>query len=152
MRINKLTFTLENCENVSFDGKYIGNFYLGKIKTEIRRIAANAIRKVDLCKEFYVEIHKDGNRSYHPFGIVAESELPFDRLTSYDDITYIEIEYEEDGRVETLTYLPLWVGDDRQNNDAQDTVIGHNGNLYIKIGKKDFADYFGEGFSSSEWH
>lgn len=151
MRINKLTFGLENCDSISFDGKYIGNFYLGKIKTEIKRIAINAIEKMDLCKEFYVEIHGDGNQPYCPFGIGSESELPFTRLTSFDDITSIEIEYEEDGKVETFNYIVVWSGDNECNNNNQDAIIGSNGNLYIKIGRKDFSDYFGQGFSSSKW-
>ena len=62
MKLKYITFTLENCDQITIDGKYIGDFYVGDIKSEIKRIACNSIMKMNITKEFAIEIHKNANK------------------------------------------------------------------------------------------
>ena len=138
MNIKKITFILENCEVIEIDGKYIGEICVNKIKERITRIAVNAVEAYKECGEFYIEIHKDANGVYPatsnpiPLGI-------FDRLTDYNDITHIEIECDNG---EVYEYFTKWGGDSDYINKLQDSYIGDQGTLYIKIGKKSIEKYF----------
>ena len=90
MRLKEITFHFENCDCLTIDGKYIGNFHVGDIKTVIYRIACNSIRQMDVVHEFAIEIHKDADKSHYPLGIKEYKQSVFDRLTEWDDITSIE--------------------------------------------------------------
>ena len=59
MRIKYIELTLENCEVVTIDGKYIGDFLVDDISTSISRLACNWVGKVDWAGLVAIEIHKD---------------------------------------------------------------------------------------------
>lgn len=151
MKLKEITFVLENCDCITIDGKYVGDFLVEDIRTNIRRIACNAIDKMDIAHTFAIEIHKDANKERCPFGLGEDKELTFDRLVSCDDITSIDFKlienYVEEGRepiIEHYHYYVHWTGESDYVNEAQKSYISNVGNLYIVIvdGKniKDFFD------------
>lgn len=146
MLIRKLELTLENCEVITIDGKYIGHFYAGDIRKEIARMACNWIGVEEICHSFCVEIHKDADKEYDQFGVESWPSATFKRLTEYNDITGITIylydQYdEENGNDESKDasyhYLVHWGGDDDNNceNPLQSSKIAKTGWLYITIGE-----------------
>ena len=139
MKLKNITFVLENCDCITIDGKYIGDFLVEDIRTSIQRIACNAIMKMDIVHTFAIEIHKDANKERCPFGFEEDKELTFDRL-AYDDVTQIEFElvddYVEEGQepiIEHYHYFIHWVGDSDYTNEAQKSYISNVGNLYMVI-------------------
>lgn len=146
MLIRKIEFGLENCEHITIDGKYIGHFYAGEIKREIARMACNDISMHEICNAFCIEVHKDANKKYSPFGEEKWETLAFTRLTGYNDITDITIHlydhYDEEARNDeskdtVYHYLLNWGGDDDNNcdNPLQSSKIAKTGWLYITIGE-----------------
>jgi hypothetical protein len=144
MLIRKLELVLENCEVVTIDGKYIGQFFAGEIKKSISRMGCNHIGIMDICYEFGVEIHKDANKKYAPFGDEKWETLAFDRLTQYNDITSVTIhlydQYNEETRDDTSKdtvehYYVHWEGDSDYENDVQHSKIANTGWFYMVIGK-----------------
>lgn len=138
MKIKKLTFILENCEVIEIDGKYIGEICISKIKEKFRRIAVNAVETYKECGKFYIEIHKDANIEYKSFNI-GEPKKIFDRLEESPDITHIEIECDNN---QIYEYVVKWAGNSDYANKLQDSYIGDQGTLFIKIGKKNIEKYF----------
>lgn len=150
MKLKEITFVFENCECITIDGKYIGDFLVEDIRTSIQRIACNAINKMDVAHIFAIEIHKDADKTRHSFGFEIDDGSVFNRLTSWDDITSIEFElvdeYHGEGQepiIEHYNYFVHWTGEDNQENDAQKSYISKVGNLYIVIADgKDIEDFF----------
>ncbi len=151
MKIKKLTFILENCEVIEIDGKYVGDIGIKKIEERLRRIGIDKIMAEKICSEFYVEIHKDANQPFRPFN-VGEPVMPFARLDDDADICTIEIECENNGVIITYKYVVKWTGKSNYYNELQDSFIGLNGNLYLKIGKKKIEKYFLPGATyTNDW-
>ena len=153
MKVKNVTLCFENCDYVTIDGKYIGNLLVDDLHTCFRRIACNAIEKVETAKTIAIEIHKDANKDRYQFG---QSDVPdfkqktFDRIEEYDDITSIQFEleetYVEDGeipRIEHYDYWVDWVGESDYENEAQTSYISADGNMYLVIAKdKKIEDFF----------
>lgn len=150
MKLKEITFVLENCDHITIDGKYVGDFVVDDIHTSIRRLACNAIDKMDVAYTFAIEIHKDANKERCAFGQDEWKEMTFDRLLSYNDITSIQFElfddYVEDGEepiTEHYDYFIHWLGEDSDENDAQKSYVSKVGNLYIVIANgKDIENFF----------
>ena len=147
MKLKEITFVLENCECITIDGKYIGDFLVEDIRTSIQRIACNAIDKMDIAYTFAIEIHKDANKLHNEF----DRKPIFDRLTSRNDISIIQFklfeDYVENGQepiVEHYDYYVHWTGENDQENNSQKSYISNAGNLYIVVadgkGIEDFYD------------
>ena len=161
MKLKNITLIFENCDYLTIDGKYIGDLIVDDLHTCFRRIACNAIEKVETANTFAIEIHRDANKDRHQFG---QSDVPhfkqkvFDRIEEYDDITHIEFEleetYVEDGevpRVEHYEYGVNWVGDSEYENEAQTTYISSGGNMYLVIAEgKGIEDFFDKGEINDE--
>lgn len=150
MRLKNIRFIFENCDVITIDGKYIGNFLIDDIRTTIGRSAVNFIGKMETAYTIVIEIHKDANKERHALGLPELNQLTFDRFTKWNDITAVEFEleeqYVEDGqapKVEYYHYYTNWVGDNEYENDAQSAYISENGDLYLVIDKnKQIRDYF----------
>ena len=144
MKLKNITFTFENCDMITIDGKYIGNFLVDEIKTSIQRIACNAIMKMDIAKVIAIEIHKDANKERHPLGCEDCKEMTFDRFLAYDDITSIEFTLDDgDSNCADYDYYVDWVGDSDMENEAQHSYVSKDNNLYIVISDgKNVEDYF----------
>lgn len=153
MKLKNITLIFENCDYITIDGKYIGSLLVDDLHTCFRRIACNAIEKVETTNTFAIEIHRDANKDRYQFG---QSDIPyfkqktFDRIEEYDDITSIAFElveaYVEDGeipRVEHYEYYVDWVGESEYENEAQTSYISSDGNMYLVIAKdKEIEDLF----------
>ncbi len=153
MKLKNVTLIFENCDYITIDGKYVGNLLVDDLHICFRRIACNAIEKVETANTFALEIHRDANKDRYQFG---QSDVPhfkqktFDRIEEYDDITSIEFEledaYVEEGeipRVEHYEYYVDWVGESEYENEAQTSYISSDGNMYLVIAKdKGIGDFF----------
>ena len=153
MKLKYITFILENCDSITIDGKYVGDFIVADIKTEIKRIASNAINKIDFVDMFAIEIHKDANKERYQFDqtdFADWKQMTFDRLNKYHDIVSIEFELyddyaEEDETpcIEHYAYYVDWTGDSDEINNAQNNYVSKDGHLYIVISaNKTIEDFF----------
>ena len=150
MRLKYITFTLENCDQITIEGKYVGDFYVGDIISEIKRIACNSIMKMNITKEFAIEIHKNANKTHYVLGLEKCKYTVFEILTSHNNITSIEFELEEQyikdekiPKFEHYKYFVNWTGDSDFVNDSQKSYISKPGHLYLVIDKKsNIEDYF----------
>lgn len=142
MKLKEITFTLENCDYITIDGKYIGDFLVDELNTSIRRTAVNTIEQIDGADIVVIEIHKDANKERYLFlqtGWEDSKHMTFDRLTGYDDITRIEFKLDD----KSYSYYVDWVGDSDYENEAQSTYISKDGHLYLIIAKdKVVSDFF----------
>lgn len=153
LKLTYIEFVFENCDSIKIEGKYIGDFLVDNLTTSIKRIACNSIEKMDVANTVAIEIHKDANKERYQFGqsnIEYFKEMTFDRLKSYEDITSIQFELEEDyveegqsPRREYHDYYVSWTGDNEYVNEDQKTYLSKSGNLYIVIAdKKNIEDFF----------
>lgn len=153
MKLKNITFIFENCDSITIDGKYVGEFLVDDIHTSIERIACNAINRIDTANTFAVEIHKDANKERYQFDQTDYEDfkqMTFDRLNAYNDITSIQFDliedYVEEGQVpreEHYEYYVNWTCESNYTNAAQTNYLSEYGNFYIVIadGKK-FDDFF----------
>lgn len=152
--LKEITFIFENCEYITIDGKYVGDFLVDDIKTSFARIACNYIGKQVSADTFVIEIHKDANKERNPFNelddtVWGESHKhpTFNRFKGCD-ITSIEFVLEKEVdentmRTEKYKYYTTWTGDDWQINEAQSNYISKDGNLYVVIAEdKKVEDFF----------
>lgn len=57
-KLKQITLVLENCDAVTFDGKYIADFEVSDIQKDISRLGSNTIEETTNCKMFFIEISK----------------------------------------------------------------------------------------------
>lgn len=139
--IKHIDLILENCDFIRIDGQHIGFFVLDNIKKTAGVIACNSFSVRETAEEIFLEISPNANKKYHPLGISSEWEIPFERLSRYNDITSIEIVTDD----ETLHYYTKWTGDSDIENASQTSAIGKNGCLYIAIAENKTAkEYFAD--------
>lgn len=143
MRIKYIELTLENCEVVTIDGKYIGDFLVDDISTSISRLACNWVGKVDWAGLVAIEIHKDADKEYYFLDGCKRNK--FSRLTTWNDITHIDICLEEDvgddsAKSQTYSYAIDWDDGNDGENKNQESYISDLGNLYIYINSKKSSD------------
>ena len=141
--LKSLEIIFENCEHVTIPANMIGDIHMGGTKYILNRVAANAIGGYNLITEFYIELFKTADKIYHPFGIESDENSILTRISEFNDITGIDIEY-EDGTVEE--YLVDY--DEKDDslgspNKNQKTYVSHLGNVYVVIQKdKKIEDFF----------
>lgn len=168
MKLKEITFVLENCDEITIDGKHTGIFVVDDIKTSIERVACNAILKMKIPKTFVIEIHKDANVMRNAFGCnELKKQSVFERFLEWQDVTQIEFTLydaysEEPENPETEKYH-FWLDweDNGINEDAninQKTYVSKNGHLYLVVSKdKSIEDMFdkewidNEDYWFSEW-
>lgn len=142
MKLKQITFHFENCECLTVDGKYIGEFRVDKLRTSICRIACNAINRMDVAGRVVIEIHKNANNEHHPFGQNDLTDTVFNRLC-YGDITSIDFELIDSyskNNTEKYSYYVDWIGDNDYKNEAQHTYISDLGHLYLVICKDEHIE------------
>lgn len=148
-RIKEITFTLENCDNITIPGNYIGSFCVTDIKKYISRLSGNYIGEYDIAESFFIEIHRNADMFHKQFGEIQNfGYTKFKRLTEWNDITDINFEIEEcwdDGKTSNhkYSYKVIWHDEDEFNNRYQKTHISTCGHLYIVISTdKEIFDVF----------
>lgn len=147
-KLKKIEFTFENCDSITIDGKYVGEFLVDDLHTYFTRIASNCIGKAEVVNTFVIEINKGANKERYAFGEWDLKEMVFDRI-AYNDITQIsfvlEEQYVDKGKTpyfESYHYTINWIGDE-YINEAQTSYVSKDGNLYIVIAKdKGVEDFF----------
>ena len=147
MKIKYITFTLENCDEIVIDGKYIGNIRCSEIHKEIARTANNSIDLFDSCDFFFIEINKNANGKKTPFDLKdMDSYNIFDRLIS-KDITHIKIVFYDENNKEYIHhgFYNIWDDKDEYVNSYQQSHIDKYGDLYLLISKDvKIQDYIGD--------
>jgi len=141
--IKAIELQFENCEGLRLGINVFGYVYLGKIKTEIVRIACNAIVEQDFANEIALEIYSEAEKLGEWVPSWSNYAPKLRRIMDYNDITHIRILY-EDGTEHTYQV------DYREESEAlgapnlnQNTYLSSLGNLYITISKdNNIEDYF----------
>lgn len=155
MKLKYIRFIFENCDSITIDGKYVGDFVVDDIRKRISRVASNAICEIDTTHMFFIEIHKDANVERYQLGMTDRpscKQMAFDRFTKYNDITHIEFEledgYTEEGKLpykKDYEYSVCWNSneDDGFENKCQTSHISKDGHLYIAIDEnRSVGDFF----------
>lgn len=138
MKLTDITFIFENCDSITINGCYIGDFVVDDIKTSIGRIASNSIEEMITAASIAIEIARDANNPRYQFEqeqIEHYKQMTFDRFKEYSDITAIEFNMvnEHTNEVKHYHYYVNWCGDSDYENTAQSVYISKPGNLYIVI-------------------
>ena len=142
--VKSVNFVLENCEVINIEAKYFGQLLLEKIRTKVYRVAMNSISRMQVVNRVAIELFSEANVPYDSFGEESRETI-FDRLTNYNDITQIELLYDDEGK-DTELFIVNWVDGDKCGctNKLQKSYTSKPGNLYILIGKdmklKNFFD------------
>ncbi len=156
-KLKQITLVLENCDAVTFDGKYIADFEVSNIQKEISRLGCNDIQETTNCKMFFIEISKSAKDIKTAFYENGCGTTAFNRLMEFGDITQLiftieqehyEYENEEDFTEEepkcTVTtttkdyhFFVDWSDTNYmgENNDYQSSYLSKCGNLYICVSK-----------------
>lgn len=152
MKLKYITFYFENCDSITIDGKYVGDFLVKDTSTEILRVACNSIERVDCVDTFCIEIHNDANKERYQFSQTSYADFKqttFDRFNKYHDITSIEFELYDDDNTqnenpckEHYYYYVTWTGNSDDINEAQSNYVSKDGHLYIMISKNKTIDDF----------
>jgi hypothetical protein len=143
MKLGMVEFVFENCEVMSIHGKYFSDFYIDNINTYFKRIAANAIEKIDEAGTIVLSIHKDADEEYHSFGLSSYKTTKFDRILAYNDITLIR--FFLDGK--EYSYRIKWDDDMMSENLNQASQKSRFGHLYLVISDNaltNMKEYFPE--------
>lgn len=141
MVLDNLEFILENCDLVPVDVKHIGFFKISDIETLIIGGDACSMSNVDHANCVVIEISKNADIPYHPFGESTFAEESTFRNLRRGDITHIEFDlYKEEGAgaysAKHFNFSVDWNKDNDQYNSYQKTFVSEAGNLYIVIHKK----------------
>ena len=135
IKINKIIFTLENCERVTIDWKYVGYFSIEGITEQINRVAINSIKKYRNCSSFCISLCRYANNyTVDMFGAVDDLNKSLDRINKWNDITSIEIIYSDNSKEEIY---PIWLSEDKDEieNVYQKSIFNKYGDLFLKISK-----------------
>lgn len=133
--INKIEIVLENCEVITVDGKYIGDFSCEGIEHSISRVACNSIKESYTCKDFSMSIHRDCSLNDIEEWTLGVSDIkrdPLKRINNYNDITSIYIYFTKDKENPKQIYVK-WGGDSDYNNEYQKSYINKFGDLFIVV-------------------
>ena len=140
-QLKSIEFVFENCDALSIPKNCLGYVYIDGIKSQIKRIAANSISKVQIASEIVLEIFNEGNIPYSEFDQNNLEILKFQRLQDYKDITPLNITF-SDGTTEQ--YLVDYdEKDPSMENKNESVYLSELGNLYIIIKENGkLEDYF----------
>lgn len=141
-KIASVEFGLENCEVLSIEGKYIGNFSVQNLKSSIKK-HYDSITHMTTCDLFAIAISKEANKDYFAFDIEEFKHNTFKRLSN-GDICSVDLIYDDGSKDE---FYIDWVGESEYKNEAQDSYVSKLGDLYIVVSKdQNVASCFGN------WH
>ena len=128
-KIKAIEFGFENCECITIDSKYIGDFSMEGFETKIMGAGVCTIREYTTCEKINLVIYKDANITVESYG---DKYKVFDRILSWNDITSICLKYEDD--IEREIYVPWYEENNPYNNKAQSSFMSDE-HLYLTINK-----------------
>lgn len=142
MKIKSVELALENCEVITIDKELLGFLYLGDLNTTFCK-EYNSLLETTVCKDFAIEIHRDlskNKETQYLFGQTDDERNPIERLLKYQDITQIQINFDNDS---SKHYYAHWHDEDEYDNRYQYNKKNDFGDLYIVISEdKDFEHFF----------
>ena len=127
--IEAIEFVFENCECLTVDSKYIGDFSMEGFETKIMGAGVCTIREYTTCEKIDLVIYKDANITVESYG---DKYKVFDRILNWNDITGICLKYEDD--LEREIYVPWYEENNPYNNKAQSSFVSDE-HLYLTINK-----------------
>lgn len=127
--IKKIELVFENCECMDVTNS-VGDFYIGDIYKEVRRIASNATATINTANLIYFQIYGNGEIKSCLFDSISS----IDRLLTYNDITSIELTYADD-TIES--FYPNYDGE--EINDNQTTKY-YKGDVFVVISSEKTVD------------
>ena len=128
-KIKAIEFGFENCECLTVDSKYIGDFSMEGFETKIMGAGVCTIREYTTCEKINLVIYKDANITVESYG---DKYKVFDRILRWNDITSICLKYEDD--IEREIYVPWDEENNNYNNKAQSSFMSDE-HLYLTINK-----------------
>lgn len=146
MKVKEIVLVLENCEYINIPTKHLANIIIEDIDISVRRTAINSIDKQMSAKSIYLEIIKpEIIKTLGLFGEYDEESLSCSkRLIQHEDITSVEVVYDDDSKEE---YFVDWDWDNEYINSYQDTQLAKNRNLHVLINrKKKLKEFLDNGF------
>ena len=137
MRIEAIILVLEKWERLYIKSDNIKTLQLKDIRKEICQFNSHDAEKNERAYKVAIELKSEANTTYTPFNPKNEYNKTtiFERLTAYNDIKEIELEY-ENGEKEYYSVNYNDDGTSEHNNKNQYSYIAPSGNLYITIWKK----------------
>ena len=133
--VTKIRVGFENLEYMEFEVNEIASLLINNIVTQVQRFAINSVAEMFKCSEVFMELIPAANRKHCAFGVEDEhTTTTFQRIREYDDITSIEVFY-DDGTSKDV-YVP-WedASGGGEVNKYQSSYYSDNGALYIYINK-----------------
>lgn len=127
-QIKSIDIIFENCEYISVNEKDVIYIEMNDVKNHIFRIARNYIADLFYSDDIIIILNKEAKTK----GSIFTKDLTgIDRIKKYNDITSIEIKYENDSTKEI--YID-WQESDALENKNQE-VLEKNDCIYIVINK-----------------
>ena len=134
-KVKEIVLVLENCEYINIPTKHLGNIIIEDIDISVRRNAINSIDKLQTASSIYLDIIKP--EIIKTLGLFDEDDEESlscsQRLIQHEDITSVEVVYEDDSKE---GYFVDWNWDNEYINSYQDTQLSKNGNLHVLIDRK----------------
>ena len=134
MKLKYITFIFENCDSITIDGKYVGDFLVDDIKTSVKKEDVNSVGKQETAYTFAIEIFKEANQDYYQLENANMSDCKqkvFDRFTC-GDIASIEFELEAscaESKKQAKTEHYFY----QLRQQSQQSFMDGRGTLYIVI-------------------
>lgn len=132
--IEKIELVLENCEIITIEGKYIGDFKIENIQYSINRKALNYIAEEYSCSHFSLSAHRGGaisKETRFTLGSINEERNQYNRILFNNDITSIYIHFINQKTPKQIHVK--WSGDSDINNEYQKSYINKFGDLFIVV-------------------
>lgn len=151
-KVKGIELVLENCEYIKIPTKHLANIIIEDIDISVKRIAINSIDKLQTANSIFIEIIKP--ETIKTLGLFDEDDEESlscsKRLKQHEDITSVEVIYDDDSKEE---FFVDWNWDNEYINSYQDTQLANNGNLYVLINqKKNLKEYLDGAFSDENYN
>lgn len=120
--LKAVDLVLENCEVITIDAEHVEMFYASDIKRSIY-FQYGVCDESTSAKDIDISLIANANlySSYTDHWNDENRPLPFDRLVKHNDITHVDVNY-QDGSHEYIRVN--WGGDSDMNNPNQTSRIG----------------------------
>lgn len=136
MKIKEFDFGFENCEVIKFNGEDANSFCLGHICSTIRQFRKDWATERKTTEDVAIVLEPTANTKEHQNSFSID--MPFNRITLYDDITSIGVTFLNDDGTETHEeYYPIYEDTDYngEENKCQLSYVTNKGYLILLINK-----------------
>lgn len=126
--VKEIELVFENTDSIKLDPKFFGVFQIKNISKNISRIGSNCIAKYDTAHYVAFELFREANKPHYEFGMDSCETTVFERIADAQDITSIEITYQDDTK--DIFYVDF---NGEYTNSNQDSYISKTGDLFVTI-------------------